>query len=290
MQLVTIDDLNRPQAEKGLLIERAMQLGRWYGDFKATDTGAYKYEVDIGGERARAPGIHASEISKCKRMLVYSIMGEERRPVGAEQTNVNMRMRFAVGHAVHAMVQNDFTRMCERFNGALTFQAEVRINPTLGGYAAQWNMHSSCDGMFVFLHNGQPYLRVGLEIKTASAGEFDKLVKPHEEYLDQMCLYQRALDLPLMWVFYYNKSNSNWTNSEPPWLFQFDKNLWSTKLEPRFAEATALAQAQQLPPREESRGCAWCPFAWTCQPPSFKTQNSRGPSASLRNPGALRVV
>lgn len=289
MKLTTIDDLNRPAAEKNMLIERAMQLGKWYGEFKASDTETHKYEVEIHGERGRAPGIHASEISKCQRLLTYSIQGVQRRPVAAGSTDVNMKLRFAIGHAVHAMLQSDFQRMCERFNGALTFEPEVRIHPGLGGAAAQWGMSSSCDGIFTFWHEGQAYLRVGLEIKTASDKEYEKTLKPKDEHYDQTCLYQKALDLPLMWILNYNKSNSNWTNSEPPWLFQFNAQLWHTKLEPTFAEATRCAQANQLPPREEGRPCRWCPFAWTCQPPSLRAQSGRGPSSTLHNPGALRV-
>jgi len=290
MRLVTITDLDQDKATKGLLIERAMQLGKWYGDFKATDTGAYNYEVDVGGERHRAPGVHASEM-KCKRMMVYSIMDYERRPVSAAQGDTNMRMRFASGHAHHAMIQNDFHRMCERFNGALTFQDEVRIDPSLGGAAELWGMHSSCDGEFTFWHDQAPYLRIGVEIKTASHLEFDKLVKPHEDYSKQTCLYQKALDLPLMWIFYYNKSNSNWTNSEPPYLFQFDDHLWTTELEPRIADAHVHARNQVLPTREEGRYCRWCPFAWDCQPPSLlATMRGHGPSRTAHRPGALRVM
>lgn len=288
MKLTTIADLDQPMSVKAPLIERAMQLGKWYTEFKATDTEAYSYSIDVYGERDRSPGIHASEISNCKRLLVYSIMATERRPVSMADTDVNMRMRFSLGHAVHAMIQSEMHRMAARFQGALIFEDEVRISPELGGPAAQWGMHSSCDGVFSFVHEGQVYLRVGFEIKTASDGEFGKLVKPKEDHMQQTCLYQRALDLPLMWIFYYNKSNSNWTPSESPYLFQFDKTLWSKKLEPRFRRATEMAKAGELPPREEGRHCRWCPFAWTCQPPSL-LRRDRGPRTTAYKPGALRT-
>ena len=288
MQLVTIADLDRPHAEKSALIERAMQLSRMYEEFKATDTQTHKYDVEIHGERSRAPGIHASEMSKCQRMVVYSIRDVERRSVSADQGDTNMRMRFALGHAVHAMIQSDMHRMAARYGDALQFEDEVKIHPGLGGVAATYDMHSSCDGLFTFKHNGVPYLRVGLEIKTSSGPEFDKLVKPAEEYSEQTCLYQKALDVPLMWIFYYNKSNSNWTKSEPPWLYQFDKHLWDTKLEPRFIEAHRNAASGHYPERSEGRHCRWCPFAWTCQPNALN-QRQYGPSTTARRPGALRV-
>jgi hypothetical protein len=290
MRLTTISDLGQDRATKGVLIERAMQLGRWYGDFKATDTEAHSYQVDIGGERKRAPGIHASEISNCQRVMVYSLRDVERKSVDAAVGDTNMRQRFGMGHAIHAMLQDDFKRMCERFNGALTFRDEVKIDPSLGSVAEYWGMHSSCDGEFTFWYDSKPYIRIGVEIKSMSAPEFDKLLRPKPEHLEQTCLYQAALDLPLMWLIYYNKSNSNWTNSEPPYLFQFDEHLWSTHLQPRFHEAHTNAKTNALPPREEGQYCRWCPFAWTCQPPSLVSRQQRGPQTVARRPGALRVL
>ena len=289
MQLTTIADLAQPTADRGLLISRAMQLGALYDELKHTDNESYQYKVSIGTGRERKPGVHASEMSNCQRLLVYSIMGTERQDAAAATADANMQMRFDIGNAVHAMVQNDFHRMCGRLGGAVTFEEEVRVCPELGGAAAQWNMHSSCDGVFTFWHQGEAYLRVGLEIKTKSAPMFDKLVKPDDDHSEQTCLYMKALDLPLMWLFYYNKSNSNWTKPEAPYLYQFDQHLWDTKLEPRFAQAHEWAAAAHLPPREEGQQCRWCAFAWTCQPSKLKTR-SYGPSSTAHRPGALRVV
>lgn len=287
MQLTTIADLKQPAASKAALIERAMQLGPWYNEFKETDNSSYKYEVDIGGEKERAAGIHASEISNCKRLMVYSIQGAQRKSVSGANADGNMRMRFSIGHAVHAMVQNEMHRMAARFNGGLAFEDEVRINPSLGGAAKKWGMHSSCDGVFTFLNQGDPYLRVGFEIKTASGLSFPKMAKPDKSHLEQTCLYMKALDLPLMWIFYYNKSNSNWTGPTSPHLFQFDEHLWTKTLEPRFSSAIEQARTGNLPPREEGRHCNWCPFAWTCNP-SNSRRRAGTPSGALKNPGALR--
>jgi hypothetical protein len=293
MRLVTISDLEQPQHTKSLLIERAMQLGKWYHEFKKTDTEGYEYTVRIGGDRTRKPGIHASEISRCSRLLTYSVRGEQRIATESNHADANMRMRFSLGNAVHAMVQNEMRRMCARLGGAVSFHDEVKISWELGGVAAQWGVDSSCDGVFVFWievdGEALPYLRVGFEIKTKSGPEFEKLVKPDDDHMEQTCLYMAALDLPLMWVFYYNKSNSNWTSSEPPWLFQFDRHLWETTLQPRFGAVHQNAQTGELPPRQEGRHCGWCPYSWTCKP-AILTAPQRGPSPVLKNPGALRVL
>lgn len=289
MPLATIADLAQPQESKAPFIERAMQLSKWYADFKATDNENYSYTVDIFNEGSRSSGIHASEISNCQRKVAYSVMGLERQSPDEDDTDVNMRMRFAIGHAVHAMLQNDMHRMSARFKGDLMFEDEVKISPKLGGVSEEWNLYSHCDGIFSFLHNGSPYLRVGLEIKTASAAEYDKLLRPKDEHLDQTCFYQAALDLPLMWVFYYNKSNSNWTPAAPPYLYQFDQHRWENVLIPRFKAAHKHAQDQTLPDREEGMHCKWCPFAWECKPSSLRRGNY-GPSTTVKNPGALKIV
>jgi hypothetical protein len=278
MPLLTIADLAQPQRELTPYIEMAGQLSQLYFDHIARDQEeTYSYTVDVFGGKTRAPGIHASEISKCLKLLVYSIMGYERK-ANVETADVNMLMRFRVGTALHAMIQNDWHRIALASNGRLKFDDEVKINPELGGSALLWNLHSSCDGIITFLdEHGNPILRVGLEIKTESDGQFEKLRQPREDHKEQTTLYMAALDLPLMWVLYYNKSNSNITTSFPPYLYQFDKKLWEGQLEMRFAKAQHLASIGRLPKGTEGMPCSWCPFSYDCKPSILKQQGSVRP-------------
>ena len=262
-----------------------MELGKFYMGFKAQDRGGYTYPVEVVGSKDRAPGIHASELS-CQLKLVYNLLNVEKRP---ENRDTNMQMRFNLGHAVHGMVQHEFKLMCEWMGGGLSFRDEVGIYPELGGPAAQYTMYSSCDGEFTFIHELTPYLRVGLEIKTESGPQFEKLKRPRDYHAEQVNLYMKALDLPLMWIFYYNKSNSNIVPSSPPWLFQFDHHLWTATVEPKIAGAHEFAKAGKLPPRTEGFFCSWCPFAWTCKPPRLQRRQTWGPSATVHKPGALRI-
>jgi CRISPR/Cas system-associated exonuclease Cas4 (RecB family) len=240
--------------------------------------------VQEGGERNREAGIHASEMSKCMLKMVYSIMGVERRP-DADKTDANMKLRFRTGTAVHAMIQTDFERMAAWYTAAnsplgwaLTFERELKVRADLQEVARTWALSSSCDGAFTFWRwNGQQweaYLRVGVEIKTSSAPSYEDRKKPEPDHLEQTTLYQACLDLPLMWVLYYNKSNSNFTTPYAPWLFKFDEQRWKQDLEVRFAKAHQHAASRQLPDRTEGKHCSWCPFAYACQPkvlnkPSF---------------------
>ena len=276
MQLLTISDLTRPASELGPLIKRATQLGEMYDTFLAADPGGFEYSVDIGGEGGRAAGLHASEISGCFRKVVYSLTNTKRW-VDPATTNVGMKRRFRVGNALHSMLQNDFHRMAAASNGALLFEDEARISPEHQELAKEWNIHSSCDGIFTFCDDGVPVMRVGVEIKTASAGEYEKTNEPKKDHKEQTCLYMACLDVPLMWVLYYNKSNQNYTDCSPPYLSKFDAKLWET-LEHRFANAHALADVANatgvLPDREEGQPCGWCPFGHECKPNYLKPRNA----------------
>ena len=294
MRLVNIEDLRRPQEHIEPLIKQAQGLADLYDAFLKQDDETYSYEVVDYAEDTRAAGIHASEMSKCRRRLVYGILGTERRP-DVEKVNANMKLRFRTGTAIHAMLQSDFTRMAAWYTTtyqaqgySLTFEKELSVKPDKQALAYKWGIHSSCDGCFTFWRwdptagSWLPYLRVGVEVKTSSAGMYEKRTKPEPDHAEQTCLYQACLDLPLMWVFYYNKSNSNYTTPNAPWLFKFDSNLWERELEARFSQAHQEARSGQLPERAPGIHCDWCPFRYTCQPPNRRRRGTPLVPGSMR--------
>lgn len=255
-----------------------------YRDFIRNDIGGYQYTVSASPESEREMGIHASEVSGCHRRLVYGI-GTERRP-DPVSTDINMRMRFRLGQAVHAMLQDEFQRMCAtgplvgpgNIPFTLTFEAETHIAPHLGGAASDHGIHSSTDGIFTFWYLSEPIIRILLEIKTKSGPEFDKLKTPAVDHIEQSHVYMGTLNVPMTWLLYYNKSNSNFTDPEPPFLFRFNDKLWSD-LEMRFLRSNHMAETNNLPPRTEGIHCRWCPFAYTCNP-EFLTRFSSAPPVS----------
>src|SRR5688572_4524842 len=188
MQLLTIADLKRPEEETAPLIMQAQKLSELWVEFIKQDVGKYEYTVIDFGERDRAPGIHASEMSKCMRKVVYSILGVQRR-VDPNSVDANMKMRMRLGTAMHAMIQCDFKRMAEwysrenaQYGYALTFESELSVSSKLQEAAKAWGLSSSCDGAFTFWRwNGtewQPYLRVGVEIKSSSDAQYTKRKQP----------------------------------------------------------------------------------------------------------------
>ena len=281
-QLLTIDDLKTlPETEKNRLIELAMKLSNIYFDFIVNDFETFTYETTIFGEETREDGIHASEASGCLKKLVYAIQATERR---GHTDDRNMKMRFRIGHAVHGMLQKDWHRIAEKSGGRILFEDEVRIHPSMGGAAEFWDLHSHCDGIITICELvgsvWVPAIRVGMEIKTESGPQYENLKSPREYHEEQVCIYQKALDLPIMWMFYYNKSNSNITTSFPPWFFKFDEVLWE-KMEMRFVKAQHRAETNNLPDNEEGMPCSWCPFSWTCKPKILKNKRKRGTLPTL---------
>jgi len=282
MQLLSIADLARPPDQLAPIIQQVGQLGNLYKRFIEEDDETYSYTVTDYSEKSRKPGFHASELSGCFRRLVYSRWNTEKRP--NHKLDVNMKMRFRIGTATHGMVQADFHRMVAKlgtttYHGvpiSITFQDEVIVSTENSATAARWDISSSCDGLFTYWYwagaQWLPYIRVGLEIKTQSDADFGKTTEPKSDHRDQIATYMQCLDIPLFWTFYYNKSNSNFTQPEAPWLMQFDAPRWA-KLENRMVSAVEHVQHATLPAREEGKPCGWCPYAWHCQPNILKRKS-----------------
>ena len=275
MPLLQIADLAQPQQVLSPLFQRAQSLSQIYFDHVAnSQDDSYQYLVNIHGGGTRSQGIHASEISKCLRALVYGIMGME-RIADPQHADTNMLMRFRMGHAIHGMLQNDWHRIAAASNGLMKFQHDIKVSPELGGAASVWIIYTHCDGIITLCDEyGNELIRIGLEIKSISDSGFSKLKSPQKDHLEQTTVYMATLNLPLMWLLYYNKSSSNISTSFSPFLFKFDDKLWHNVLEIRFAQATHMAQTNQVPAGTEGLHCKWCPFTHACQP-AILTQAAR---------------
>jgi hypothetical protein len=264
MPLASIADLNNAEAPE--LVELAKKLSTMYDDFLD----------NFPEHNDRLPGIHASDLSSCVRRTVYCLVATERK----QSISKHWQKRFQMGHAVHAMVQNQLKRMAARENAKrfaesmalengwhLTFEDEVKVKPELQELARYYKFHSSCDGVFSFRYSPEesPFLRVGLEIKTEAPDSFEKLKSPKGYHLDQMHIYMAALDLPLTWFFYYNKGNQNNTESNAPWLITFNPVTWQ-RMEGRARTALQSEATGILPDKEEGAHCEFCPWSWTCEP------------------------
>jgi hypothetical protein len=290
MPLARIEDLNGPSEEVAFRIEQAKGLSALYDEFVA---------FDQEENHERPPGIHASEIYPCTRKAVYSCMGTPKK----HNVSKFWKQRFKVGHAIHSMMQSDFDKMgqqaqddvnaaksfasiiAEKMDCRMEFQSEVAISPKHQTIAAHYQLYSHCDGIFSFfsLKTNEIVLRVGLEIKSKSDPEYTKLKAVEEEHIRQGHIYMAALDLPLIWFFYTNKSNQNNTDSKAPWLMVWQPSIWA-EVEERCRRILTLAQARELPPRVETVRCQFCPWAWTCAPLSVNDRSKPTPMREPRGP------
>lgn len=252
----------------------ASDLGDMYDLFIRNDDEDVAFVVAWSGSKNRSDGIHASEMAgECQRPVWYSLRGEKRQNVDVRPF---WKKKFRVGQTYHAMIQEDWRRLCEKSNGLMSFEREVRILPELQSIAARYDIKSSCDGVITFRDypHGPAVMRVGLEIKTESSDQYSKLKGPKDEHKRQTCVYMKCLDVPLLWTMYVNKGNQNIVPSKHPYLYQFDFELWG-RIERETKEIHRLATINQIPPRVEGLVCQFCGYSWICQPESAKKQAVR---------------
>jgi hypothetical protein len=174
MKLNTIQDLlEGDPAEVATLVAKASSLSDRYDK---------QVDGDPGDGHKRAAGIHASEISGCKRRIVYSILDTPR----VEKSALVWKKRFRIGHRIHAMIQDDLEAMARNSGGLMTFEPEVKIKPCMDQpLAAKWDIHSSTDGLFTFKEeaDGPVITRALIEIKSESPDGYEKLKGPKPEHV-----------------------------------------------------------------------------------------------------------
>jgi len=283
MPLAKIADLGGDPEEVAYCIEVAQSLSTLYDEFMNN--------FDEGDDH-RSPGIHASEVNKCLRQAAYTIRATEKR----KDIAASWQKRFQIGHAVHAMVQEHFKRMCirrskeiaanlaSRHGWLVEFEAEVKCAPGKQELASYYNIHSSCDGVFTFTEPGtsEVMLRVALEIKTEAPDSYKDLKKPKDDHVAQAHLYMACLDIPVIWFFYFNKGNQNNTDSSSPWLVVWQPEVWK-RLEDRIKRVLTAVHYNEIPPREEGVHCEFCPYSWDCQPAKLTYKNRK--FVTVRRPG-----
>lgn len=262
------------QREKHYL-RHARMLDVWWDLWSQQYTDPWGIDVRFEPSTSRAKGLHASEVTGCPRKFGYSVHGTMMQ----YQHSRKMSRIFHFGHMIHAYIQQQMHLMCEWLNAppqqnnkrinpdgiTLTFDHEVRIHPGLGGTAAQYNVHSSSDGVFTFYMEQVAFMRVILEIKSLNPEEYKTKNASSDEHLDQVCVYQKCLDVPVSWVLYLNKSTLANKSSDNEFLSVFNPYRWS-KLETRIQTALAELEFRGELPKEEGFQCSWCPYAWHCNP------------------------
>lgn len=289
MYLASINGMLEETAERiANFTAMASDLSDLYDVFIRSDEDDVSFIAGWNSTKGRSDGIHASEMSSdCRRPVYYSMKGVQRTD---KELDPFWKKRFRVGHTYHAMVQEDWRRLCEKSGGMMRFEREVRIDPSLQKIAQEYNIKSSCDGVISFcdVPHGPAIIRVALEIKTESPAEFEKLKEPKMQHRRQTCVYMKCLDTPLCYTQYVNKGNQNIKPSKHPYLFQFDFDLWG-KIEQETKDVTRLVAINEVPPRVEGLGCEFCGFSNTCQPEYLEKKKKREAGKKAREVMQTRV-
>ena len=100
--LMTISDLQTtPQGMQNQCVQAAMSLSNLWDSYVKQSPGDWELHTEFRGEEERQGGIHASELSRCRRLIVYSAMNTERK-VQAQDKNPKMQRVFDIGTIVHS--------------------------------------------------------------------------------------------------------------------------------------------------------------------------------------------
>lgn len=281
MPLTTLEELEQiPKEELRSYLRWAGDLGVLYDKFIEEDDDDVSFTSGWGSSKGRSNGIHASEIcSECLRPTYYSLTGTKR----VDRVKPFWKKRFRAGHMFHAMLQDDFERICDKSGGMMTFQSEVKLAPEYQEICEQYDIHSSADGVLEFMDEpgGPAEMRVLVEFKTESDGQFENLKEPRDYHRNQVHIYMKALNIPVVLYFYLNKSNSNIAPTTPPYLETFDPKIWGLMLA-KMINAHQRAKTGELPPKKEDMKCEFCAFSWTCQPDYLARKESMDKARKAR--------
>jgi CRISPR/Cas system-associated exonuclease Cas4 (RecB family) len=280
-QLVSIADLaDVPGAQVRQMLKHVSIIGRveaFLEDLNTDPMVTLPAEFDMGSAGRRKNIMHASSIGGqsgktlcgkfnmgCGRLLYYELTGE--KAVGAWEPR--MRRILDTGTAIHAQLQAYLGEVAARSEGEEEFTPEADVDPEKNDIGGQYDVSGHTDGIY---HIHVPMeLRFGLEIKSINDAGYKGTSAPHPEHLTQVTLYQKAFDLPVMVLIYYNKNDSNVAE----FIHVFDDRHWEA-IAKKLTHIQECAINGELPVQEAGFHCYRCKFKGVCKPP----QRRRGTSS-----------
>lgn len=219
---------------------------------------------------ARMGHWHPSSVGYCKRAQVMQYL---RTPPTDKQTK-RLKEIFGFGHAVHDLVQNRLATLgpllLERGLN-YEFRAEVPFDPETDELYRELNIGGTADGI-LRVWNPEFEQRGLVEIKSQSDDRHNELLAMKTAYpnhLGQSHIYAYRFDLPIIWVFYFNKNNSK----REVRLQLFDQQIFEDALK-YFVDCGDFVKRGELPPREESWfECKECVYRTVCAPSVLKSKH-----------------
>jgi len=279
--LVSIADLaDVPGAQVRQMLKHVSVIGRieaFLEDLNTEPMVSLPAEFNMGSAGRRKNIMHASSIGGqtgrtscgdyvmgCGRLLFYELTGE--KSVGAWEPR-NRRI-LDTGSACHAQLQAYLGEVAKRSNGEEEFTSEADIDPDENDVGNFFDVSGHTDGIYSI--HVPVEIRFGIEIKSINDAGYKATSSPHPEHLTQCMVYQKAFDLPVMVVLYYNKNDSNFAE----FIHLFDDRHWRA-IAKKLTYVQECAINGELPPQEAGFHCYRCKFKGPCKPP----QRRRGSSS-----------
>lgn len=210
----------------------------------------------------RSGEFHPSAIGYCGKRQVLGFMGVQ----GVETIDARSFDIFDVGHAVHHLIQGRLEHpglheLMHRRGMTFEFVREVRFDPASDELFRELRLGGTTDGLTRIVTTASKQ-RAVIEIKSIGDDGFKKLNGPMESHLQQAHLYAYRFDCPVIYVWYFNKNNSD--HVVYPVIFNW--KIFDTAVQ-KLVALNGHIDAGTVPEREESyMECKNCEFRDMCKP------------------------
>ncbi len=223
---------------------------------------AYTTALETRVREDRSGIFHPSAIGNCSKRQVLGFMNV----TGIDTIDAKSFDIFDLGHGIHDLVQGRFEAklfadLMRRRGLDWKFVREVKTNPTVDELYQELRTGGTTDGLGEISGPGWRQRGV-LEIKSIGNDGFDDLKEPHLSHLMQAHLYAYRYNCPIIWVWYFNKNNSN----SVVYTSLFKQEIMDLALEKLFYMNQHI-DAETVPPAEESyMECKNCEYRDLCRP------------------------
>jgi len=240
--------------------------------------------------------IHASQIHKCIKSLVYSCTDKVHE--GKRNVSPESRLTFDHGHSLHHMLQRYGKKGA--WCAPVDYSPEVAIlpdadeaekrNERILEEAIKYGIRSSVDAVLwkYTVHNirdlGTINIRLLHEYKSIHPGKvkkdgglyggFSDLRGPQPSHKQQAHIYMQCLNIPLTVFLYYNKGDDTIAEFAMP----YDPITWGF-IRKKILKVYEYVDNDKLPPWHETAAfldnseCNYCEYLTICNPPLVELGN-----------------
>lgn len=224
-------------------------------------------------ERPNKIAFNPSSVYKCQRQIWYKLKGFK----GNKHVYARSARILEVGTALHEWVQTQVFQPMSEETGATIKLLTLEELPAYGQDGIDFirehhappmevkfrdrrftkviPISAMTDGAFSFKQQDMLF-----EFKTINPDDFKLLIEPLKDHVKQGAVYSLSLGIKYVMFLYFNKGNQHWR----AFLVEYtaDQHDW---VRDRLTTIEDYYLQDELPPKEESDQCKWCPFKSYCE-------------------------